>query len=41
MVLKRYLILGGMMELGPESRKEHQALVDLIARYTHGKMWCW
>lgn len=30
---EKVLILGGMMELGPESRKEHQTLVDLIARY--------
>ncbi len=29
----KVLILGGMMELGSESLKEHQALVDLIARY--------
>jgi UDP-N-acetylmuramoyl-tripeptide--D-alanyl-D-alanine ligase len=30
----KVLILGGMMELGSESLTEHQALVDLIARYT-------
>ena len=30
----KILILGGMMELGSESLKEHQALVDLIAKYT-------
>ncbi|MBK8522432.1 MAG: UDP-N-acetylmuramoyl-tripeptide--D-alanyl-D-alanine ligase [Chitinophagaceae bacterium] len=31
---EKVLILGGMMELGPESQKEHQALVDLIGKYT-------
>lgn len=30
----KVLILGGMMELGAESLKEHQALVDLIARHS-------
>ena len=30
----KVLMLGGMMELGYESIKEHQALVDLIAKYT-------
>ncbi|MBK9483998.1 MAG: UDP-N-acetylmuramoyl-tripeptide--D-alanyl-D-alanine ligase [Chitinophagaceae bacterium] len=30
----KILILGGMMELGSESLKEHQALVDLIAIYS-------
>ena len=30
---EKVLILGGMMELGAESQKEHQALVDLIAKY--------
>jgi len=29
----KVLILGGMMELGSESLKEHQALVDLITKY--------
>jgi len=29
----KVLILGGMMELGPESAKEHQSLVDLINNY--------
>ncbi len=29
----KVLILGGMMELGSESQKEHQALIDLIAKY--------
>ena len=31
---KKVLLLGGMMELGPDSVKEHQALVDLLQR-TH------
>ena len=30
----KVLMLGGMMELGSESLTEHQALVDLITRYT-------
>jgi UDP-N-acetylmuramoyl-tripeptide--D-alanyl-D-alanine ligase len=30
---KKVLILGAMAELGPESVREHQAIVDLIARY--------
>lgn len=29
----KVLILGGMMELGTESLKEHQALIDLITKY--------
>jgi UDP-N-acetylmuramoyl-tripeptide--D-alanyl-D-alanine ligase len=29
----KVLVLGGMMELGSESLKEHQALVDLILKY--------
>lgn len=29
----KVLLLGGMMELGSDSQKEHQALVDLIAKY--------
>ncbi|MBS1662767.1 MAG: UDP-N-acetylmuramoyl-tripeptide--D-alanyl-D-alanine ligase [Bacteroidetes bacterium] len=29
----KVLILGAMAELGPESRNEHQAIVDLIAQY--------
>ncbi len=29
----KVLILGGMMELGSESLKEHQSLVDLITKY--------
>ena len=30
----KILLLGGMMEMGNESIAEHQALVDLIAKYT-------
>jgi UDP-N-acetylmuramoyl-tripeptide--D-alanyl-D-alanine ligase len=30
----KILILGGMMELGLESLNEHQALIDLITKYT-------
>ena len=30
----KVLILGGMMELGSQSLKEHQAMIDLIAKYT-------
>ena len=30
----KVLMLGGMMELGNESVKEHQAIVDLINEYT-------
>lgn len=30
---EKVLILGGMMELGPESVREHQQLVDLINQY--------
>jgi UDP-N-acetylmuramoyl-tripeptide--D-alanyl-D-alanine ligase len=30
----KVLMLGGMMELGPESIKEHQDLVDLVKKYT-------
>ncbi len=30
----KMLLLGGMMELGEESIKEHQALLDLIGNYT-------
>ena len=29
----KVLLLGGMMEMGEESLKEHQALIDLIAKY--------
>lgn len=29
----KVLLLGAMMELGPESREEHQALVDLLQQY--------
>lgn len=29
----KVLLLGGMMELGTDSQEEHQALVDLIAKY--------
>lgn len=30
----KVLILGGMMELGQESRQEHQSIIDLIKKYT-------
>ncbi|NCI45612.1 UDP-N-acetylmuramoyl-tripeptide--D-alanyl-D-alanine ligase [Sediminibacterium soli] len=30
---KKILMLGGMMELGPDSLREHQAIVDLIKQY--------
>ena len=29
----KVLLLGGMMEMGEESLKEHQALIDLISKY--------
>lgn len=29
----KVLLLGGMMEMGPESLNEHQALIDLISKY--------
>jgi UDP-N-acetylmuramoyl-tripeptide--D-alanyl-D-alanine ligase len=32
-VPNKYLLLGGMMELGTESIQEHQALVDLMQQY--------
>lgn len=34
----KILMLGGMMELGPESQREHQALVDIIGTYKWKKV---
>jgi UDP-N-acetylmuramoyl-tripeptide--D-alanyl-D-alanine ligase len=34
----KILLLGSMMELGDESKKEHEEIIKLIEKYTWGKV---